>query len=112
MTALQALVTERVGPASGADLAAAGDALAAAAAADLEWLMAQAEQPCSAPYRDAVARHLAAYRDLGAAVAAIGRGTGPESDVTTVIGEVETTLDLVLDTLEAALPACGVTVRR
>jgi len=109
MTALQGLVTERVGGASEAELAAAGDALAAAAADNLEWLLGQPVRPCFAPYRDAVARHLAAYRDFGAAVAAAGRGSGSDAEINRLVDEVGASLGLVVDTLGAALPACGVT---
>jgi hypothetical protein len=110
MTALQQLVSEHVGTASGTALAAAGDELATTAATDVAWLMAQPVNPCFAPYRDAVARHMTAYRDFGATVAAIGRGTGSDAEVNRLVDEVRASLDLVIETLDAALPACGITV--
>ncbi|HYO43996.1 MAG TPA: hypothetical protein VES19_12425 [Candidatus Limnocylindrales bacterium] len=109
MTALQALVTEHVGGASEAELAAVGDELSAAATDDIAWLMAQPVRACFMPYRDAMARHLAAYRDFGAAVASVGRGTGSDAEINRLVDEVAASLDLVLDRLGAALPACGVT---
>ncbi len=109
MTALQQLVTDRLGTTSGSELATAGDELEAAAAADLAWLAAQPVAPCFAPYRDALGRHLAAYRDVGAAVAAAARGTGTETEINRLVDEVAASLDQVVNTLDAALPACGVT---
>lgn len=110
MTALQGIVTERIGTASGDALATAGDELAAAAAADLAWLMAQPVSPCFTPYRDAVARHMTAYRDFGSAVAAVGRGAGDDAEISRLVEEVGASLDLVVETLGAAIPACGVTI--
>jgi hypothetical protein len=69
------------------------------------WLAAQPVAPCFTPYRDVVALP-AAYRDIGAAVAAV-RGTAGGGDQPP--GEVSASLDLVVDTMAAALPACGVT---
>lgn len=110
MTKLQELVNEHVGTASGEGLATAGDDLSAAAAGDLAWLTVQPVRPCFVAYRDAVARHMTAYRDFGAAVAAVGRGTGSDAEVNRLVGEIQVSLDLVVDTLSAALPACGVVV--
>ncbi len=108
MTALQQIVTDHIGTASGAGLATAGDELSTAATDDLAWLAEQPVAPCFAPYRDAVERHLAAYRDFGAAVADAGRGTGSDAEINRLVDEVGASLDLVVDTLTAALPACGV----
>ena len=107
MTALQAIVTERMTGTSGPELEAAGLDLAGAARDSIAWLAEQPVRPCFAPYRDAVARHLAAYRDFGGAVAALGGGTGSDAEIDRLVEEIGASLDLVVGSLESAIVACG-----
>jgi hypothetical protein len=107
MTALQAIVTERMVGASGAGLAAAGLDLADTAEDGLAWLAAQPERPCFAPYRAAVARHLTANRAVGAAIVAVSSGGGAGADINREVEEVGASLEVVVASLESASIACG-----